>query len=104
MTPSQKPEDEGAGSQAPHAARGADPQGSPSVEGQRAYLVAPPRHLLGRAEAALGNYGDAEQIYRSALENLKKFGLSSTEAPATSAPISRRPSSIRTPSRGWTSP
>jgi tetratricopeptide (TPR) repeat protein len=37
-------------------------------------------YLLGRAEAALGNYGDAEQIYRSALENLKKFGLSSTEA------------------------
>ena len=37
-------------------------------------------YLLGRTEAALGNYGNAEQIYRSALENLKKFGLRSTEA------------------------
>jgi tetratricopeptide (TPR) repeat protein len=37
-------------------------------------------YLLGRTEAALGNYGNAEQIYRSALENLKTFGLRSTEA------------------------
>ncbi len=37
-------------------------------------------YRLGRAEAALGNYGDAEQIYRSALDSLKRFGLSSTEA------------------------
>ena len=37
-------------------------------------------YLLGRAEVALGNYGDAEQTYRSALESLKTFGLSSTEA------------------------
>ncbi len=37
-------------------------------------------YLLGRAEAALGNYGDAEQTYRNALQSLKTFGLSSTEA------------------------
>jgi hypothetical protein len=37
-------------------------------------------YLLGRAEAALRNYGDAEQTYRSALESLKTFGLRSTEA------------------------
>jgi tetratricopeptide (TPR) repeat protein len=37
-------------------------------------------YLLGRAEAGLGNYGDAEQTYRNALKSLKAFGLSSTEA------------------------
>ena len=37
-------------------------------------------YLLGRAEAGLGNYGDAEQTYRNALKSLKTFGLSSTEA------------------------
>ena len=37
-------------------------------------------YLLGRAEAGLGNYGDAEQAYRNALKSLKTFGLSSTEA------------------------
>ena len=37
-------------------------------------------YLLGRAEADLGNYGDAEQTYRTALQSLKRFGLSSTEA------------------------
>ena len=36
--------------------------------------------LLGRAEAALGNYGDAEQTYRDAMKSLGTFGLSSTEA------------------------
>ena len=37
-------------------------------------------YLFGRAEAELGNYGDAEQTYRDALESLKSFGLSSIEA------------------------
>jgi tetratricopeptide (TPR) repeat protein len=37
-------------------------------------------YLLGRAQADLGNYGDAEQTYRTALMSLKGFGLSSTEA------------------------
>ena len=37
-------------------------------------------YLLGRTEAALGNYGYAEQVYREALVNLRKFGLGSTEA------------------------
>jgi tetratricopeptide (TPR) repeat protein len=37
-------------------------------------------YLLGRAEAALGNYGDAEQTYRDAMKSLGTFGLSSTEA------------------------
>ena len=37
-------------------------------------------YLLGRAETDLGNYGRAEQNYRNALESLKTFGLSSTEA------------------------
>ena len=37
-------------------------------------------YLFGRAEAELGNYGDAEQTYRSALKSLKSFGLSSIEA------------------------
>ena len=37
-------------------------------------------YLFGRAEADLGNYGDAEQTYRNALQSLKSFGLSSIEA------------------------
>ena len=37
-------------------------------------------YLIGRAEADLGNNGDAEQTFRNALLSLKSFGLSSIEA------------------------